>query len=134
MGDVVLKPMTNPETNGWLRMYAHCTNNADGDVTILAINIANNVTFNLTSLNNIEFSDFRREQYVFTSPSLNSRTLYLNGKLLQTSQDGSIPDLEPEIIPEGGSSSIVLNTQSISFYVLKKVSSVSGFGFCHSSK
>ena len=127
MGDVVLKPMTNPETNGWLRMYAHCTNNnADGDVTILAINVANNVTFNLTSLNNIEFSDFRREQYVFTSPSLNSRTLYLNGKLLQTSQDGSIPDLEPEIIPEGGPS-IVLNSQSISFYVLKG-SSVAGFG------
>lgn len=126
MGDVVLKPMTNPETNGWLRMYAHCTNNnADGDVTILAINVANNVTFNLTSLNNIEFSDFRREQYVFTSPSLNSRTLYLNGKLLQTSQDGSIPDLEPEIIR---GSSIVLNSQSISFYVLKKVSSVAGFG------
>ena len=133
MGDVVLKPMTNPGTDGWLRVYAHCTNNGSGDLTVLAINVANDTIFDLKSLNSVDISNYRRDQYVFTSTSLNSRSLYLNGKLLQSSEDGSIPDLEPQRIHEGGPK-IVLNPQTISFFVFKN--GIGGFNasVCNTSQ
>jgi len=119
MGNLVLKPMTN-SSSGWLRVYSHCTQQVDGDITILAINVANDTFFHLTTFNNIDFSTFQRDEYVFTAPKLDSRMVQLNGKPIHVSPtDGSLPDLVPKTVKEDSGGVISLGPHSISFFVLK---------------
>ena len=103
---------TESAVSDQLRVYAHCTaptssNYKAGSVTVLIINLSNNVAFNV---NNIEgssgknyLSESDRYEYILSSyyqdaderTLLASRQVMLNGKLLQV-VDNEIPSVDGE--------------------------------------
>jgi heparanase 1 len=75
-----------------IRVYAHCSYQRPGAVTVLAINLdeENSVRIEVESLSNAG-----KEVYVLTSDALDSSDVMLNGTLLRD-EDGALPPLEPE--------------------------------------
>ncbi|MBW2507042.1 MAG: hypothetical protein JRE81_00275, partial [Deltaproteobacteria bacterium] len=75
-----------------IRVYAHCSYQRSGAVTVLAINLdeENSVRIEVESLSNAG-----KELYVLTSDALDSSDVMLNGTLLRD-EDGRLPPLEPE--------------------------------------
>ena len=75
-----------------IRVYAHCSYQRPGAVTVLAINLdeESSVRIEVESLSNAG-----KELYVLTSDGLDSSDVMLNGTLLRD-EDGTLPPLEPE--------------------------------------
>lgn len=80
------------EVDDLVRVYAHCSYQRPGAVTVLAINLdeENDVRIEIDGL-----SQSDKELYVLTSDALDSSDLMLNGTLLRD-EDGVLPPLDPE--------------------------------------
>ncbi|KAJ4813756.1 Heparanase [Rhynchospora pubera] len=80
------------------RTYAHCAKQSSG-ITLLLINLSGNTTSQVAVTNG---SDLRREEYHLTAKdgNLQSQVMVLNGQILSTGTDGTIPTLEPMIIED----------------------------------
>ena len=85
MGVTVLKP--NVPANEGLHLYAHCLNDGNGGVALLAINTDRNVAKTLTVA-----ADSQR--YTLTAPSIEAARVDLNGKELKLGAGDSIPQLK----------------------------------------
>ena len=96
MGQRVLG-VERTEVSDLVRLYAHCSFERPGAVTILAINLdaENSVRLDVAALPN-----GNKEVYVLTSDTLDSTELMLNGTVLRDA-DGVLPALEPELVGEG---------------------------------
>ena len=82
--------------DGLLRAYAHCKNSAkDPGLTILLINLSNETEF---LVNITDYGYRKRTEYVMTSTSLHSQTVFLNGVALKTSANGDIPELIGKVV------------------------------------
>ena len=87
---------SDQEQGGLLRAYAHCSNSAkDPGLTILLINLSNETEF---LVNVTEYWYRKRTEYVMTSTSLHSQTVFLNGAALKTSANGDIPELIGKVV------------------------------------
>ncbi|KAJ4745746.1 Heparanase-like protein 3 [Rhynchospora pubera] len=84
--------------NNMTRAYAHCAKQSSG-ITLLLINLSGNTTSQVAVTNG---SDLRREEYHLTAKdgNLQSQVMVLNGQILSTGTDGTIPTLEPMIIED----------------------------------
>jgi hypothetical protein len=80
-----------------VRLYAHCSYERPGAVTLLAINLDedNSVRIELEGVSNDG-----KELYVLTSDALDSTDLMLNGTLLRD-DEGVLPPLQPEPVGSG---------------------------------
>ena len=103
MGPVVLNPGTPKDQS--VRIYAHCSPERHGAVTILALNTdpAKEQTLSVP---------LAGELYVLTSPALTSTSVKLNGSDLKAGPDGSIPPIRGERFNGG---SVRLAAASITF-------------------
>jgi len=93
MGQRVLD-VGRTEVDDLVRVYAHCSYQRPGAVTVLAINLdaKNDVRIEIDGLSSSD-----KELYVLTSDALDSSDLMLNGTLLRD-EDGVLPPLDPERI------------------------------------
>ncbi|XP_050944084.1 heparanase-like protein 1 [Cucumis melo] len=133
MGPGVLKVYN--EVSPYLRTYAHCSREKSG-VTMLFINLSNTTEFtinvedpmnlslhkrgkpNYDSSSNDNVGTTEREEYHLTPQNglLRSSTVLLNGKALELTKEGELPDLTP--IYRDSNSSINIATWSIAFVVI----------------
>ncbi|KAA0044757.1 heparanase-like protein 1 [Cucumis melo var. makuwa] len=133
MGPGVLKVYN--EVSPYLRTYAHCSREKSG-VTMLFINLSNTTEFtinvedpvnlslhkrgkpNYDSSSNDNVGTIEREEYHLTPQNglLRSSTVLLNGKALELTKEGELPDLTP--IYKDSNSSINIATWSIAFIVI----------------
>ncbi|HKR28440.1 MAG TPA: hypothetical protein VJS11_13345 [Acidobacteriaceae bacterium] len=83
MGTVVLDPEASGDPN--LRIYAHCMKDSQGGVAVLALNTdrASTKTIQIPAAAN---------RFTVTAASLTSTKVMLNGRSLQISSDGSLPE------------------------------------------
>jgi len=94
-------------------VYAHC-GKIQGAVTVIVINPSTSgVTLDISGIS----SAVPRDEYILTSPSLDSYVVQLNGKSLALNLDGSLPDLTPHTITDGD---IILPPYSHGFIVFPK--------------
>jgi hypothetical protein len=93
MGQRVLD-VARTDVDELIRVYAHCSYERPGAVTVLAINLdeENDVRIEIDEISNAD-----KETYVLTSEALDSSDLMLNGTLLRD-DNGVLPPLEPEEI------------------------------------
>ncbi len=91
MGQRVLD-VVRTEVDELVRVYAHCSYQRPGAVTVLAINLdeENDVRIEIEGL-----SDGDKELYVLTSEALDSSDLMLNGTLLRD-ENGVLPPLDAD--------------------------------------
>lgn len=96
MGQRVLD-VARTEVDDLVRVYAHCSYERPGAVTVLAINLdeENDVRIEVDGV-----SGAGKELYVLTSDALDSSDLMLNGTLLRD-EDGVLPPLEPAQVGRG---------------------------------
>lgn len=80
-----------------VRVYAHCSYQRPGAVTVLAINLGteDNVRIEVDGI-----AESSKELYLLTSDALDSKELSLNGTVLRD-EDGVLPPLEPARIGRG---------------------------------
>ncbi len=84
MGHVVLDP--GPSQTADLHTYAHCMKGRPGGVTVLGINAgASAAVLTLSSA---------AERFMLTADSLQSRSVLLNGSILEVTSDGRLPHLK----------------------------------------
>ena len=86
MGSVVLDPNT-PKDQA-LRIYAHCSKERRGGVTVLAMNTD-------TEHEQVLTLPESAERFTLTAPELTSDEVLLNGNELRTRPDGSVGSLKP---------------------------------------
>ena len=81
----------------YVRVYAHCSYERPGAVTVLAINLDpdNSVRIEVDGL-----TTANPELYLLTSDGLDSSDLWLNGTLLRD-DDGTLPPLDPRAVGNG---------------------------------
>jgi heparanase 1 len=93
MGQRVLD-VGRTEASELVRVYAHCSYERPGAITVLAINLdaENSVRIELEGV-----ASGGKELYLLSSDALDSHDLILNGTLLRD-EDGVLPPLEPERI------------------------------------
>ncbi len=103
MGTRVLDPQVSPAPG--LRIYAHCSKDRRGGVTLLALNIDQKAPLSLTI-------PAKSEKYTLTSNELLSPDISLNGKVLKESPDGTLPVIKGEKAAPGA---ITLPPASITF-------------------
>jgi heparanase 1 len=108
MGDRVLD-VGRGEVADAVRVYAHCSYQRPGSVSVLAINLdpENAVRLQIEGLRG------GKELYLLTADALDSAELLLNGIVLDD-DDGALPDLSPEPI---GSRPADVPARSIAFVV-----------------
>ena len=96
MGQRVLE-VGRTEVSDFVRVYAHCSYERAGAVTVLAINLdgENSVRIEVDGVSNDN-----KELYVLTADALDSAEVMLNGSLLRD-DEGVLPPLEPEPIDVG---------------------------------
>ena len=82
MGATVLDPHTSPIPNVYV--YAHCLRNHPGGVTLLVINADRQQVHEITLPS-------EAERYTLTAKQLQDTTVQLNGKTLELSRDGDLP-------------------------------------------
>ncbi|KAJ7555965.1 hypothetical protein O6H91_05G063200 [Diphasiastrum complanatum] len=96
MGENVIS--ANVTENPNLRAYAHCAKNDTGSATLLLINLSNTTDFNVSLiLNGSTGCQEQRLEYHLTAPdeNLRSQIILLNGKALDLSPDGQLPEFIP---------------------------------------
>ncbi|MGB5545177.1 MAG: hypothetical protein WBM74_01295 [Polyangiales bacterium] len=81
----------------YVRVYAHCSYDRPGAVTVLAINLDPDKSVRLEVAG---FSSGAKELYVLSSDALDSSDITLNGTILRD-DDGVLPALEPVPIGQG---------------------------------
>ncbi|KAE8648411.1 heparanase-like protein 1 [Cucumis sativus] len=129
MGSSVLKVDNN--VSSYLRTYAHCSRGRSG-VTMLFINLSNTTEFTINIENHMNLSlhkskpkhsssknvGTQREEYHLTPQNglLRSSTVLLNGKALELTNEGEVPDLTP--VYRDSNSSISIPNWSIAFIVI----------------
>lgn len=96
MGRRVLE-VTRSDVSDLVRVYAHCSYQRPGAVTLLAINLGRNDSVRI-ELDGVQGSD--KELYLLTSEALDSKDLMLNGTRLRD-EDGVLPPLAPARIGRG---------------------------------
>ncbi len=96
MGHRVLE-VDRIEASELVRLYAHCSHERAGAVTVLAINLDEDrsVRIEVDGVSNAS-----KELYVLTSDGLDSHDIMLNGTVLRDAE-GVLPPLEPEVIGDG---------------------------------
>ena len=82
MGATVLDPQISPTPN--VHVYAHCLQNHPGGVTLLVINTDRQQVHEITL-------PADAERYTLTAKQLQDRSVELNGKTLQLTGDGDVP-------------------------------------------
>jgi len=107
MGDVVLDPGV-PKTES-LRIYAHCSKDGKGGVTLVALNIDTKHELMLAL-------PVSAERLTLTSPDLTSTTVMLNGRELKTESDGSVGSIEANEVKKG---IVRLAPSSVTFLTLR---------------
>jgi hypothetical protein len=109
MGAVVLDPQT-PKDQA-LRVYAQCSKNGKGGVTILALNTdtAHELSIKLPN---------PAERFTLTAPDLSSRQVMLNGTELKPEADGSVGSLKGAHV---GAGVIHLAPSSVTFFTIPSV-------------
>ena len=116
MGQGVLN-VTDDGTNTNLRAYAHCHGNTKiGDVAVLLMNLSNKTKTKVTL--NVGDASTIKDEYVMSSESISSQRVMLNGKYLETNQDGVIPTIQGK---ESVGNVVELEPLTYGFYVLKNV-------------
>ena len=81
-----------------LRLYAFCasagqTDKNNGSVVLMIINLSDTITYNI-NFDDASIEASHRMEYMFESDSLESKHIYLNGKLLQLNEtNGNVPDM-----------------------------------------
>ena len=108
MGQRVLD-VTRTEVDDSVRLYAHCSYQRAGAVTVLAINLDpdNGVRLEIDGLSG------PKELYLLTASSIESAEVMLNGTVLHDNE-GVLPELSPEPI---GNRPVDLPPRSIAFVV-----------------
>ncbi|HLJ79034.1 MAG TPA: hypothetical protein VKT75_16555 [Acidobacteriaceae bacterium] len=108
MGTVVLDPGQSGDPN--VRIYAHCMKGFTGGVTVLALNTdrASTKTIQIPAAAN---------RFTLSAASLTSTQVRLNGRVLQISSDGSLPEpkLGGEVVTAGA---VSLPPASITFLTI----------------
>lgn len=106
MGSTVLDPGSSPSAS--VKLYAHCTVDRPGSVTLLALNLdrAQAATLKLP---------VGVEKYTLTAPELESHSAMLNGHELSLTAEGKLPQMSPTNDAAG---TVTLPAASISFLVL----------------
>ncbi|MFZ1866589.1 MAG: hypothetical protein WAU39_20380 [Polyangiales bacterium] len=99
-----------------VRLYAHCTYQQPGAVTVLAINLDPEHSVRLE----IDGLGGSKDLYLLTADSLDSAELMLNGVVL-VDDDGALPDLSPDSI---GNRPADLPPRSIAFVVFPDAGAV----------
>jgi heparanase len=92
MGTTVLDTQVSVEANAYL--HAQCMQGGRGGVTLLVINADRQRSFDL----NLPTAG---ERYTLTAKQLEDTTVELNGKLLQLTSSGDLPQLEGEPVKAG---------------------------------
>jgi hypothetical protein len=90
-----------------LHLYAHCQRGHAGGVTLLAINLQEQVKTVSVST--------PADLYTLTAPELQSRTVHLNGEVLALGPDDTLPAITPRQVD---GSRVTLAPTSISFITL----------------
>ena len=106
MGTVVLDPKTPADQP--LRVYAQCSKNGKGGVTVLALNTD-------TEHEQVLSLPQPAERFTLTAPDLASGQVLLNGTELQPESDGSIGSLKAAHVSPGV---IHLEPSSVTFFVI----------------
>jgi hypothetical protein len=87
MGATVLDPKTSPAQNAYV--YAHCLQSHPGGVALLVINADQQQAFQITLPTDAQ-------RYTLTAKQLQDRKVQLNGKTLEVSANGDVPQLAGE--------------------------------------
>ena len=106
MGTTVLNPGPAPSTS--VHLYAQCTKDHPGGVTLLAINLSR------TEIALLPIPE-KSTRYTLTATDLMSRTVQLNGKDLTLSADGDVPTPKGLATAKG---TLTLPTASITFLTI----------------
>lgn len=106
MGTTVLDP--GVPADGGLRVYAHCQPNTPGGVTLLAINTDRDNPQTLTVPDGAQ-------RYTLTADPLDSKTVKLNGTVLELGADDSLPELTGDPIEAG---EVSLDPATITFLTI----------------
>jgi len=106
MGPVVLQPGT--QANADVRIFAQCTPEGKGGVTVLAMNTSSDREQTISI-------PIAGEQYTLNASGLSSTEVLLNGKLLAAGPDGSLPALAGKHAVPG---IVSLPVESITFIAL----------------
>lgn len=107
MGSTVLDAGAAPSPD--VHLYAHCSPQRRGAVTVLAINAS-------AEEQTLE-SPLAGERYTLSAPSLDSETVELNGKALEAADDGTLPSLGGAAVAAGP---VNLPATSITFLTFPK--------------
>lgn len=107
MGTTVLD--AGAESQGTLRIYAHCMRQAPGGVTVLALNTDEQEEHTL------EMS-VSGERLTLTAPALTSTTVLLNARELKATADGLVPNIQGQPFRAG---LIRLPPRSITFLAMR---------------
>jgi len=108
MGQRVLD-VSRTDVDDSVRLYAHCSYQRAGAVTLLAINLDPDKGVRLE----VEGLDGAKELYLLTATSIDSAELMLNGTVLKD-DEGALPELSPNPI---GSRPVDLPARSMAFVV-----------------
>jgi len=92
-----------------LHLYAHCMRGVDGGVSLIALNLKEQIRTLRTPAD--------AEMYALTSPALQSRTVLLNGKPLALTADDQLPALRPML---SSARSVALAPLSVNFVAFPK--------------
>jgi hypothetical protein len=115
MGTVVLDP--GVAKNGALRIYAHCSMNGKGGVTLLVLNTD-------TEHEGVVSLPSSAEAYFLTASDLTSTTVSLNGTQLKAEPDGSVESLKSVPVKSGA---VRLPPSSIAFLTIPSAQNKSCF-------
>ena len=102
MGTTVLQPGASPSPD--LHLYAHCLRGVPGGVALLAINAS--------SLPQTLDIPKASQRYTLSAQQLDSRSVQLNGRVLELQSDDTLPAMNGAKAPSG---KMTLESQSITF-------------------
>jgi heparanase len=113
MGTTVLDAGASPSPN--LHLYAHCLRHQPGGVALLAINADRTASQELTVPG-------KSERYILTAKDLMDNKVELNGRELDVSADGDLPQLKGKAQPAGR---VLLAPASITFLAIPNAGNAS---------
>jgi len=123
MGEGVLRVVGESGTP-YLRVYGHCKKGStpQGSVTLLLLNLhpSDSYTITVTTQMGMTYTG-PRDEYILTAPGnmLQLQQTQLNGKLLELTPDGEIPELLP--VTRSGNEPLVIAPLSYGYVVLLHV-------------
>ena len=91
-----------------LKVFAQCTKDKPGRVTVLAMNLDRTQPRSMTLAE-------KGERYTLTAAALQEKTVRMNGAELALDANGDVPKLKGAAVPKG---EVTLAPVSISFFVV----------------